>query len=139
MSNRTPRRAAPLLTAALFAMLSGCGGDPPKAQVAGTVTLNGVPIENGTIEFYPTGPTGQTAGGGIANGAYQLEASVGEMIVNIRAGKVVGKKKRYDTPDSPIDDILAETVPDQYNKLSKLKVTLKAGSNDAVNFELKSK
>ena len=67
-----------------LAFAGGCGGQP-KAQVSGLVTLDGVPIENGTIQFYPVGGSGQTAGGGIENGKYRLDASVGEMTVTINA------------------------------------------------------
>jgi len=135
----------PLGSAAAFAgaavclvLAAGCGGGQQKAQVSGTVTLDGVPIENGTIQFYPTG-AGQTAGGGIEQGKYKLDASVGEMTVTISATKVVGKQKAYDTPDSPVRDKVAEMVPDEYNKMSKLKVTLKPGVNENVNFDLVSK
>jgi len=118
-------------------MAAGCSG-PPKAEVTGTVTLDGVPIENGSIQFYPVGATGQTVGAGIENGKYNLISSVGEMTVTINASKVVGKHKMYETADSPVVDKLQETIPATYNTLSTLKVTLKPGKNDGVDFELKS-
>jgi hypothetical protein len=123
---------------ALIAVTGGCG-DTNKAKVSGAVTLDGVPVENGSIQFYPTGKTGQTAGGGVEKGSYQLEASVGEMTVTINASKVVGKHKMYDTPASPVVDKVAEIIPAKYNSTSRLKVTLKAGVNEGVNFDLKSK
>lgn len=116
----------------------GCGG-PERAKVSGTVTLDGKPLETGTISFYPVANSGQTAGGGIQNGQYTLEASPGEMTVLISANKVVGKQKMYDTPDSPTVDKVVELIPERYNKTSELKVTLKAGVNEGVNFDLKSK
>lgn len=121
-----------------LALAGGCGGQT-KAQVSGTITLDGVPVENGVIQFYPTGGAGQTAGGGIENGKYKVEASVGEMTVTVTASKVVGKQKLYDTPDSPVVDKVVEVIPDEYNKVSTLKVTLKAGANQNVDFELKSR
>lgn len=123
---------------ALVTAFTGCGG-PPKAKVSGTVTLDGEPIENGTISFYPTGKDGQTAGGGIENGKYTVEASPGEMTVVISASKVVGKQKMYDTPDSPEVDKVVELIPDRYNKTSELKVNLKPGDNEGINFELTKK
>jgi hypothetical protein len=121
-----------------MALAAGCGSGQQKAQVSGTVTLDGVPVETGVIQFYPTS-RGQTAGGGIEQGKYKLDASVGEMTVTISATKVVGKQKLYDTPDSPVRDKIEELVPDEYNKMSTLKVTLKPGVNENVNFELKSR
>lgn len=126
--------------AGTLAILTICGcGAQPKAKVSGNVTLDGVPVENGIIQFYPTGGSGQTAGGGIQQGKYSIEASVGEMNVTINATKVVGKNKMYDTPDSPIIEKVAEIIPAKYHSPSELKVTLSPGANDNVNFDLKTK
>jgi hypothetical protein len=122
---------------ALVTLAGGCGGQP-KALVSGTVTLDGVPLETGTIQFYPVNGKGQSAGAGIQDGKYTGEASVGEMTVIINSSKVVGKQKMYDTPDSPVFDKVAELIPAKYNTISELKVTLKDGTNDGVNFELTS-
>lgn len=137
----TDRIRLPLLAIFGFVLLvfaTGCG-EPPKAKVSGTVTLDGKPLENGTISFYPTSNSGQTAGGGIENGRYTLDASPGEMTVLISANKVVGKHKMFDTPDSPVVDNVVELIPDRYNKTSELKVTLKPGVNEGVNFDLTTK
>ena len=136
--SRIPLRARVAAAAAAALLLAGCGGEP-KAQVSGTVTLDGVQVENGVIQFYPAGGAGQTAGTGITNGKYSTEASPGEMTVTINAAKVVGKQKLYDTPDSPVEDKVAELIPEKYNALSTLKVTLQPGVNENVNFELKTK
>jgi hypothetical protein len=142
VNNRYRQRApgvAALAVAALgLALATGCS-DERKAQVSGTVTLDGVPVENGTIQLYPVGASGQSAGGGIENGKYKLDASVGEMKVTINASKVVGKQKMYDTADSPVIDKMAEIIPDEYNTKSTLTVTLKPGVNEGVNFDLKTK
>lgn len=121
---------------ALLGLSAGCGG-PPQATVSGTVTLDGKPVENGTISFYPTANSGQTAGGGIENGQFTLTASPGEMTVLISANKVVGKQKMF--KDGPETDKIIELIPDRYNKTSELKVTLKPGVNENVNFELTTK
>ena len=137
MSNTLSRIGLAVAAAAALAA-AGCRGEP-KAQVSGTVTLDGVPVENGVIQFYPVGSTGQTAGGGVQNGRYALDASPGEMTVTINASKVVGKQKLYATPDSPVVDKVSELVPSKYNSVSTLKVTLKEGVNEGVNFDLKTK
>ncbi len=126
--------------AGIIAILTVCGcGGQPKAKVSGSVTLDGVPVEKGIIQFYPTGTSGQTAGAGIEHGKYSIEASVGEMKVTINASKVVGKNKMYDTPDSPVIDKVAEIIPAKYHSPSELKVTLSPGANENVNFDLKTK
>ena len=110
--------------------LAGCGG-PPRAHVKGTVTVDG------TIEFFPTGATGQSAGTAIKDGVYELDASVGEMKVSIHGVEVVGKQKAYDTPDSPVIDVVRNPVPARYNTKSELKKMLVAGPNE-INLELTS-
>lgn len=120
-----------------LAAAAGCGGQP-KAHVRGKVTLDGKPVAEGTIQFFPTGATGQTAAGTIKDGVYEAEASVGEMKVTISANEVVGKQKMYDTPDSPTVDVLRQIIPAKYNTASELKVTLTDGTNEDVNFELTS-
>jgi hypothetical protein len=138
VSDRTRTLLAASAALLLLGLTAGCGG-PPRAKVSGTVTLDGQPVESGTISFYPTANSGPTAGGGIENGRYTLEASPGEMTVVISANKVVGKHKMFDTKDSPVVDKVAEVIPERYNKTSELKVTLKPGVNDEVNFELTTK
>ena len=49
---------------------------------------------------------------------------------------MVGKRKAYDTPESPTVDIVEELIPARYNVNSELKVTVKKGSN-AFTLELK--
>jgi hypothetical protein len=118
------------------AAAAGCGGGQPKAHVRGKVTLDGKPLAEGTIQFFPTGATGQTAAAPIKDGVYEVEASPGEMKVTISANEVVGKQKMYDTPDSPVVDVTRQIIPSRYNWESELKVTLKEGTNENVNFEL---
>jgi hypothetical protein len=121
---------------AALALAGGCGG-PPRAQVKGTVTIDGKPLKDGSIEFFPVDGKGQSAGTSIHDGAYQVEASVGEMRVTINGTEVVGKRKAYDTPESPMIDVVRNAVPERYNTHSELKKTLTAGANE-LNFELKS-
>ena len=136
MSNPTRPLLLAVAGLVVFGLAAGCGG-PPQAKVSGTVTLDGQPLENGTISFYPTANSGQTAGGGIQNGQFTVDASPGEMTVIISANKVVGKNKMF--KDGPETDKVVELIPDRYNKTSELKVTLKPGANENVNFELTTK
>jgi hypothetical protein len=128
-------RALTVLALGLAVAAAGCSGKPPKAQVHGTVKLDGKPLADGSIEFFPVGAAGQSAGAAIKDGAYQVEASVGEMRVSINGTEVVGKQKAYDTPESPMIDIVRNAIPAKYNAKSELKATLVAGPNEA-NFDL---
>jgi hypothetical protein len=63
---------------------------------------------------------------------------VGEKKVSISAPKVTGKRKMYDTPDSPTVDVVEELLPPQYNRQSTLTLTVKPGKQEQT-YDLKSK
>ena len=121
------RRAYAFATQSLLAFLAivctmpavGCSRGPAKAAFAGRVTLDGEPLPQGAISFYPLSRA-PSAGAVIENGGYQMTAVPGSYRVEITGSKVVGQKKRYDTPDSPMDDVLQPVVPAEYNSASKL-------------------
>ncbi len=118
-----------------LAAAGGCGG-PPRAEVKGAVSLDGKPVESGIIQFSPADGAGVTGASPIIGGRYEkLVSSVGKMKVSILSTDVVGKRKRYDTPDSPVDEIVENRVPDEYNVKTKLEVDVDAGPNER-NFDL---
>ena len=103
------------------------------------MTLDGKPIE-GNIQFFPVDGKGQSAGGAFRDGHYEIQSSPGVMRVAINSPKVVGKRKAYDTPESPTIDIVEETLPLRYSdlKASELKTTVELGKKNKADFELKS-
>jgi hypothetical protein len=50
---------------------------------------------------------------------------------------VVGQRKLFDTPDSPTQDVLRETIPAKYNTQSELIEEIEPGSRQ-LHFELHS-
>jgi hypothetical protein len=132
------RWMAGLLAAALLATVGGCGQKKPV--VFGLVTLDGQPLDNGNITFSPVAGDGQTSGALIGpDGGYRTDASPTKLKVVISASKVIGKRKMYETPDSPTVDILQEILPPRYSDMKKteLTVTIVPGENEK-NFELTS-
>jgi hypothetical protein len=123
-------------------VLTAAGGCTAKKPVVfGLVTLDGKPVENGSIQFFPVAGDGQTSAAMIApDGRYRLEASPTTMKVVISASKVVGHRKMYDNvPDSPTVEVLDEVLPARYSDMNKseLRLTVVPGENEA-NFELHS-
>jgi hypothetical protein len=117
------------LLAVLPLLLAPACSDSSTATLDGTVTLDGEPLAEGSVRFVPTDPSkGGTAGAAIKDGKFSAQVPVGELRVEISAPKVVGKRKAYDTPDSPTVDVVEERIPDRYNTRSELKVTIKKGS-----------
>lgn len=128
--------AAALLMAGMLVAVVGCGGgDGDTADVSGTVSYDGKPIENGSINFIATDGKG-TGGGVIKDGKYSAtKVRIGPNKVQVSGSKVVGKKKAYNTPDSPMQDVTAEYLPKKYNEQTELTFEVKPGKNER-NFEL---
>jgi hypothetical protein len=133
MRLRHAGRAAAL--AGLLAALAGCAGDN-MADVSGTVTVDGTPAERGSVTFIPADGKSPTAGAEIKGGKYAARVPLGTSKVQVRVPKVAGKKKLYNTPDSPVQEVLEESLPAKYNDKSELTFDVKAGTNEK-NWELK--
>jgi hypothetical protein len=123
-----------LWIALALAAAAGCS-PPTTGEVRGTVTMDGEPIENGMIAFFSADGSAPTAGGRITNGDYRVEVKPGLCRVEIRASKVVGEKKLYETADSPVRPVRAEALPPKYHDQSQLQLDVKLGDNTQ-NYEL---
>lgn len=117
--------------------LLGCGNSR-VAEVSGKVVVDGEPVPNGAILFFPVDGQSATSGSVIENGEYYAKVAVGKMKVSISVPKVVGKKKIYDTPNSPEMPVTKEALPPRYNEKTELTVDVEPGKNTR-NFDLKSK
>lgn len=121
---------------AAVVLVVGCAGDGDFGDVSGTVSYDGIPIEDGQVKFTPADGKGSTGGGTIKGGKYSAaKVPIGNMKVYISGSKVVGEKKLYNTPDSPVGKITAELLPAKYNDKSDLTFEVKRGSNEK-NWEL---
>ncbi|QDT54931.1 hypothetical protein Pan44_29710 [Caulifigura coniformis] len=117
----------------LFAItLSGCGGGddgPPRAEVTGTVTLDGKLVEGAGLQFISEGPTGITAyGRSDANGQYVMHFGAS------RTGAGIGKNRVRITSDDFVtvgDEKFesTEVFPPKYNVKSEEFVEVKEGDN----------
>lgn len=117
-----------LMIAACFGLFAaGCSSNADVGQVSGTVTLDGQPLATGLIRFVPVDGQSPTADTAISDGAYSATVPPGDKRVEITSAKVVGKRKAYDTPDSPMIDITGELLPARYNTRTELTLTVVAG------------
>jgi hypothetical protein len=131
-------RFSSLSIAIVVGVLAGCSHDDGKhGTVSGMVTLDGQPLPSGSIHFAPTDGHTSPSEGAISDGKYSVLASLGESRVSISAPRVVGKRKMYDTPDSPMVDNVAETLPAHYNSQSTLTLKVVPGPQQQ-NYDLKS-
>ena len=142
---QTAFREATAIAVCLCAILSsGCGGSsgPERAVVRGTVTLDGVPVDTGTIVFLPgDGVQGPSAGGEIRKGAFELPRDVGPVPgmhrIEIRATRQEGTSTIAGAPGAESGPSAGGTVdkvvmyiPAKYNTKSTLKEEIKSGEND---------
>jgi hypothetical protein len=135
------RFVVPLLWLGQAVLLPGCGSPKSTTTVGGTISLDGLPLDNGAISFYPVDggdvTAAQSAGATIGkDGRYQAEVAPGRFRVEITSSRVVGQRKAYeDIPDSPMEDILEELIPPQYNTASELVRDVDIGTS-TVDFQL---
>jgi hypothetical protein len=111
-----------------LSLFAGCSRSD-LGTVRGTVTVDGEPAKVGAISFFAVDGRAPTAGARIVDGKYTAQVHPGLCVVQIRVSKVVGSKKLYDTPDSPVREVWAEILPAKYNNNTQLKLDVKRGEN----------
>jgi hypothetical protein len=131
------RRLVCRLTALLFlSAFAGCtdSDDPLRGEVRGEVTLDGQPIDDGSISFEPIEDNvGPTSGGSIEAGHYRVRQSNGPAIgtnrVEINVPRKTGRQIPHPAnPGATIDEIV-EAAPPKYNERSEQVVDVKPGKN----------
>jgi len=128
-----------LLSLFLLVLIVGCTRAPRMSvQVEGEISYDGEPVEVGIISFLPVGGTGVSGGGPIQKGKYYIDPDVGLVPgtyrVEIRWPKPTGEiNKEAGYGQSPI--VVAEAIPEKYNKESILTAVVEAGEN-TIHFHL---
>ncbi|MHB1034841.1 MAG: hypothetical protein ACYC35_14620 [Pirellulales bacterium] len=123
---------------AVAVLATGCSKGPPMGEVTGTITVDGTPAKIGSISFFPIDGKSGTAGAAIKDGKYTAKVPAGKVKVEIRVSKVVGEKKLYDTPNSPVQPIMQEVLPPTYHDRTTLELDVQPGANEK-NYALKTK
>jgi hypothetical protein len=119
---------------ALFA--AGCTGR--VGTVTGEVTVDGKPLEEGTITFSGAEIKADPITEKIVNGKYRVVTSTGKKHVQISSMPVVGRKPEYNHPDAPLVDFRQEVLPERYHSnKSNLNFEVMPGNNTK-NWELTS-
>ena len=120
--------------------LAGCGGSGiDRVEVSGTVTFDGKPLEQGSIEFQPIA-AGPSAGGKIAGGEFTIAEdqgpSPGSYRVEIRSYQPTGRK--VPDPDFPgkMEEEKRNVVPKRYNDATTLQKEITAEGPNRFAFEL---
>lgn len=125
--DRANFRLSLLLASVLFCSL-GCE-TPTTALVSGSVSVDGEPAKVGAISFIPEDNIGTPVGTSIADGEYSLQVPFGMKKVEVRVSKVVGEKRLYKTPDSPVKEIMTEALPPKFNSATELRFDVTPGEH----------
>lgn len=117
---------------ASLSFVAGCGPGDGMITISGNVTLDGEPVEDGSISLMPING-GSMGGGIIENGYYTAKSSPGEMAVQIHAHKMVEKKNptREEIERGLTEDSVS-IIPNVYNRQSKLRINV---APEQKNFE----
>lgn len=117
---------------ASMSFLAGCGPSDGMITITGSVTMDGEPVQDGSISLMPING-GSMGGGLIENGYYSAKSSPGEMAVQIHAHKMVKKKNpTREEIERGLSEDSVSIIPNEYNRQSKLRITV---APDQRNFE----
>lgn len=128
------------------AITSGCGADNPlgRKAISGKITLDGKPLEQGTIAFQPlVEKGGVSAGAVIAAGGYSIKAekglTPGKYRVRINASEG-GPAAATDQPPGPTPAQTPKSlIPPKYNTQSELVAEVTEAGPNQFDFDLVSK
>ena len=130
---------------ACLVSLLGCGGGNAKSgsPVSGNVTLDGSPLDYGTISFSSIDdPKLEGSAATIQDGKYQIPADnglpPGKYRVSISAPSGGPTSSDPNEAMAQASQPTVERVADRYNKQTELEATITAGANSH-DFDVKSK
>lgn len=113
--------------------LAGCD---KSTSIQGRVTLNGKPVEEGTISFRPTDGKGPSAGGVIAYGEYSVpKASVGTKVVILTAIDPAKVTTSRAATEKLIQEARAKGIPQHIAVRADLIPPNAKGNNEVVEIK----
>lgn len=138
------QRKSTICCLALCALLVGCGGPKYRGDkqypLEGEVTLDGQPVDLGSISFLPESGKARHSGGVITDGKFTIPeengANAGTYRVEIHWLKRTGKRLR-DAETGEMYDERREALPGKFHSNSELTVEIPLPQNHH-SFELKS-
>ncbi|MGQ0635639.1 MAG: hypothetical protein ACT4QC_13575 [Planctomycetaceae bacterium] len=138
------------LVSIALSLLAGCGAadGPQRAPVAGSVWVDGAPLEEGIVRFIPQGASaGPAAVATIKAGRFELNGSsapvVGTHRIEIEAlnfqGFELDDEKAFADRAGSGRKLPTSPIPPPYNRDSKKTVTLPASGNQQLEFQIDTK
>jgi len=135
-----------LICLAIVGATGGCGESDPLGRhaISGSVTLDGAPIEKGSIGFQPADKSITSGGDAIANGKYSIPREtglpIGKYRVTINAPKpgTGGDVTAGALPGEAVP-VPQELIPPEWNVKSEQFIEVTEKGPYVFNFDVKSK
>ncbi len=120
---------------------AGCdGAGTGREGLSGSVTLDGKPLGQGSIDFLPVSGRGASCGAVFRDGKFDIEAEKGALPgtyqVQINGVGKTGRKIPSDEVPGEMMDEYVSVVPLRYNKHSELTREVVAGEENHFEFRL---
>ncbi|MFN3151588.1 hypothetical protein [Bremerella sp.] len=126
----TPFQPASILLIVALTTLLGCSAakydGPPRAEVSGSVTFKGAPVEQGSINLTPIDHDGRQASASIEGGKYLIPEEQGPNLGKYRVELYVFQPPKNAPPEGS-DAGMAQVAPPEFNKNSKVEFDVDSG------------
>jgi hypothetical protein len=127
----------------LAAIVAGCS-DPygGRKEVSGTVTLQGQPVKDGSIIFYPLDSKETQGGAQIVQGEYMMTRQnglkPGKYLVRLTAGdgKTRAEGEQIAGPGGSTNIVSMDLIPEDWNIKSKHEVEIKPDGTNRFDFDV---
>ena len=135
LTDRTGRAFSKTIVAAITLLAVGCARSdvPETAVVEGTVSMNGKPLPNIGVVFFPTGSGPMASGNTDQEGRFELTT------VKPKDGAVVGKHRvAFGAAEESQSEYARKSLPTRYEspETSQITAEVVAGQVNKVVFEL---
>jgi hypothetical protein len=122
-------------------MLLGVGCDDAETTgnpVSGTVTFQGQPLDQGSIQFLPAAGQGTFSGGPIKDGQYKVPAKQGlePGQYEVRISSKEGGAPPSDELPGEVTQVPKERIPAQFNSRTTLTAEIKEGIENKFDFTI---
>lgn len=121
----TTFQPATILLIVTLTTLLGCSASkyegPPRAEVSGSVTFKGSPVDQGSINLTPVGHDGRQASATIEGGKYVIPEDQGPNLGKYRVELYVFQPPK-NAPAEGADVGMAQVAPAEFNKNSKVEL-----------------
>ena len=126
----------------LVLLIYGCGNPLGRRAIDGQITLNGVPLKSGNINFIPKQSGGVSSGTLISQGKYCLEDEKGlppgKYLVQIYSPSESTLSPSSQGTPGALPPPAIEQIPPQYNLNSTLEVVVTESESTNFDFDLKT-